>query len=161
MNEFIGRKQADDLRFGIIVARFNELVTKQLLEGAVDGLRHHGADDKRITIVWVPGSFEIPVIAQKMAFSGSYDALICLGAIIQGSTSHADHIANQASTGVAKIALETQIPIIFGILTTDTIEQALERAGKKMKNKGFESAQAAIEMANLVRQLVQGEYAHS
>ncbi|MGA8163524.1 MAG: 6,7-dimethyl-8-ribityllumazine synthase [Waddliaceae bacterium] len=153
MKEYTGRQRAEHLRFGIIVAKFNALITRQLLEGAMDGLHHHGADDNNVTVVWVPGSFEIPLIARKMASSGSYDALVCLGAIIRGSTSHADHIAGQVSSGVARIALETEVPIIFGILTTDTIEQALERAGKKRSNKGFTSAQAAIEMANLIQEL--------
>ncbi len=153
MKEVIGSFQAQGLRFGIIVAHFNELVTRKLLEGAIEGLIRHGADAEQVTTVWVPGSFEIPVVAKKMATSGQYDAIITLGAIIRGSTSHFDYVASQAASGVAHAAQESGIPVIFGVLTTETIEQALERAGTKMGNKGFEAAMAAIETAQVMKSL--------
>lgn len=153
MKEYIGKLQGDNLRIAIVVARFNELITKKLLEGAIEGLTRLGTSENDIAVAWVPGSFEIPVVVKKMASSGNFDAVICLGAIIRGSTSHFDYVAGQASSGIGQISLETGIPTIFGVLTTDTIEQAIERAGTKMGNKGFECAQAAIEMANLLKEL--------
>jgi len=137
----------------VVVSRFNELITRQLLEGARDGLRRHGADEETLSVVWVPGAFEIPPVAQRLARSGAFDAVVCLGAVIRGATPHFDHVANQTAAGIARAAQETGVPVIFGILTTDTIEQAIERAGTKAGNKGFDAAVAAIEMANLLRQL--------
>ena len=138
--------------FGIVVGRFNEFISSKLLGGAIDGLTRHGAEEKNIDVAWVPGSFEIPLIAKKMAESGKYNAVITLGAVIRGATPHFDYVANEASKGVGQVNLQTGVPVIFGILTTDTIEQAVERAGTKAGNKGFDAAMAAIEMANLVEQ---------
>lgn len=153
MKEIIGSFQAQGLKFGIVVAHFNELITRKLYEGAIEALKRHGADVNQSTTVWVPGSFEVPIAAKKLADSGNYDAVITLGAIIKGSTSHFDFVAAQAASGIANVSQVTGVPVIFGILTTDTIEQAIERAGTKMGNKGFEAAQAAIEMANVMREL--------
>jgi 6,7-dimethyl-8-ribityllumazine synthase len=150
---FEGNLIAVGLRVGIIVARFNSLITAQLLEGARDGLIRHGVDENSIDVAWVPGSFEIPVVAKKLAGSGRYDAVICLGAVIRGSTPHFDYVAAEVSKGVAAIAMQTGLPVIFGVLTTDTTEQAIERAGVKAGNKGYDAAVAAIEMANLLRSL--------
>jgi 6,7-dimethyl-8-ribityllumazine synthase len=144
---------AGEMRFGIVVGRFNELIGSRLLEGALDALRRHGADDAKIDVAWVPGSFEIPLIAQKMAASGRYDALICLGAVIRGATPHFDYVANEVSKGIAHVSLASGVPVLFGVLTTDTIEQAVERAGTKAGNKGWDAALAAIEMANLARKI--------
>jgi len=141
------------LRFGIVVSRFNEFVTSRLLAGATDVLRRHGVAEADIDVAWVPGSFEIPLVAQRMAATGRYDAVICLGAVIRGATPHFDYVAGAAATGVAQVGLQTGVPVIFGILTTDTVEQAIERAGTKAGNKGAEAATAAIEMANLLREL--------
>lgn len=140
-------------RFGIVNARFNEFITGKLLEGALDGLRRHEVEDGAIDVAWVPGAFEIPLVAQRMATSGRYDAVICLGAVIRGATPHFDYVAAEVSKGVASISLSSGIPVIFGVLTTDTIEQAIERAGTKAGNKGFEAAMTAIEMANLMAEL--------
>ncbi|ADI38441.1 6,7-dimethyl-8-ribityllumazine synthase [Waddlia chondrophila 2032/99] len=153
MKEIIGSFQAQGLRFGIVAAHFNEMITRKLFDGAVEALKRHGADVALSTAVWVPGSFEIPVAAKKLAESGQYDAIITLGTIIKGSTAHFDYVAAQTASGVANVSQITGVPVIFGILTTETIEQALERAGTKMGNKGFEAAQAAIEMANVMREL--------
>ncbi|MCP4640172.1 MAG: 6,7-dimethyl-8-ribityllumazine synthase [bacterium] len=140
-------------KYGIVVARFNEFIASKLLGGALDGLSRHGVKDEEITVAWTPGSFEIPMVAKKMAQSGNYDAVIALGAVIRGSTPHFDYVAAEASKGVAHAALDTGVPILFGVLTTDTIEQAVERAGTKSGNKGFDSAVGAIEMVNLMEQL--------
>ena len=148
-----GRLDASGLRVGVVVSRFNELITKPLLEGALDCLRRHGAEDDRTTIVWVPGAFEIPPVARRLACSGAFDAVICLGAVIRGATPHFDHVAGQAAAGIARAALDSGVPVIFGVLTTDTIEQAIERAGTKAGNKGADAAFAAIEMANLLKEL--------
>jgi 6,7-dimethyl-8-ribityllumazine synthase len=148
-----GKIEATGLRFGVVVSRFNEMVTRQLLEGARDCLRRHGADEDQLSVAWVPGAWEIPLVAQRLASSGQFDAVICLGAVIRGATAHFDYVAGQAAAGVARASLDTGIPITFGILTTDTVEQALDRAGLKSGNKGFDAAMAAIEMANLVRSL--------
>jgi 6,7-dimethyl-8-ribityllumazine synthase len=153
MKEYIGALQGNGLRVGIIVSRFNELVTKNLLAGAIDGLCRHGVNSEEIAVAWVPGAFEIPVVAQQMAFSGKYDALICLGAVIRGATPHFDYVAGQAAAGIARVAQESAIPVIFEVLTTNTIEEALERAGTKSGNKGFDGAMVAIEMADLLHQL--------
>ena len=141
------------IKIGIVVARFNEFITGKLLSGAVDALKRHGVDEKNIEVVWLPGAFEIPLIASKMAKSGKYDAVICLGAVIRGATSHYDYVCAEVSKGIANVSLNTDIPVMFGVLTTDTIEQAIERAGTKAGNKGFECAEGAIEMVNLSREL--------
>ncbi len=141
------------LRIGIVVSRFNSFITARLLDGALDALYRHDVDEQNVTILWVPGSFEIPIVAKKMATSGKYDAVVCLGAVIRGSTPHFDFIANEAAKGIAQVGLATDVPVIFGVITTDTIEQAIERAGTKMGNKGSEAAVTAIEMVNLYRQL--------
>jgi 6,7-dimethyl-8-ribityllumazine synthase len=144
---------AENLRFGIVVSRFNEFITRKLFEGALDCLLRHGALDEAIEVYWVPGSFEIPLAAKIMAESGRFDAIICLGAIIRGATPHFDYVAAEVSKGIALVSLETKVPTIFGVLTTDTIEQAVERAGTKAGNKGWDAALTAIEMANLKKLL--------
>ena len=141
------------LKFGIVVSRFNEFITNKLLSGAYDALARHDVADADIETAWVPGAFEIPVIARKMAVSGKYDAVICLGAVIRGSTPHFDYVAAEVSKGVAKISLDTGLPVMFGVITADTIEQAIERAGTKAGNKGFDAAVDAIEMANLMKNM--------
>lgn len=148
-----GQLIAEGLRFGIVASRFNEFITGKLLDGAIDALRRHGAKDANIEIAWVPGSFEIPLGAKKMAESGKYDAVICLGALIRGSTPHFDYIASEAAKGITQVGLATGVPTIFGVITTDNIEQAIERAGTKAGNKGFAAAESAIEMANLLRSI--------
>ncbi|TVY04524.1 6,7-dimethyl-8-ribityllumazine synthase [Cohnella terricola] len=139
------------LKYGIVVGRFNEFITSKLLGGALDAFKRHGAEDHEVEIAWVPGAFEIPLIAQKMAESGKYDAVVTLGAVIRGSTPHFDYVCNEVAKGVSAISLKTGVPTIFGVLTTDSIEQAVERAGTKAGNKGWEAASTAIEMANLTR----------
>jgi 6,7-dimethyl-8-ribityllumazine synthase len=151
-----GQLTAQGLRFAIVVSRFNSLVTQRLLEGALDALRRHGADENAITVVYVPGSFEIPLVAKRLAQSGAFDAVICLGCIIRGDTPHFEYVASEAAKGIAQVALETGVPTIFGVVTADTLEQALERAGAKAGNRGFEAAMTAMEMANLMRQLSAG-----
>ena len=153
MKTFEGKLNAKDLKFGIIVGRFNEFISSKLLGGALDALKRHDASEQNIEVAWSPGSFEIPLIAKKMAKSGNYDALICLGAVIRGATPHFDYVSNEVSKGIAQVSLEVQLPISFGVLTTDNIEQAIERAGTKSGNKGFDAAMAAIEMANLLQQM--------
>ena len=148
-----GRLVSEGLRFGIVVSRFNELITSRLLSGALDALRRHGASDDDIEIAWVPGAFEIPLVALKMAECGRFDAVIALGAVIRGQTPHFDYVCSEAAKGVASVSLRTGVPVAFGVLTTDTIEQAVERAGTKAGNKGWEAAMTALEMANLLRQL--------
>ncbi len=142
-------------RFAVVVSRFNEFVTKQLLDGALAAFRRHGVRDDDVDVVWVPGSFEIPVVARRLAGLARHDAIVCLGAVIRGATSHFDYVAGQAAAGVARAALDTGVPVIFGILTTDTVEQAIDRAGAKAGNKGYEAAVAAMEMADLMAQLEQ------
>ncbi len=149
MNKYEGNLNAKGKKFGIVIARFNDFITRNLLDGALDALRRHGADEKDISIAWVPGSFEIPYVAKKITTINKFDAVICLGAVIRGDTPHFDLIANELSKGIAGVSLETGIPVIFGVITADTLEQALERAGTKAGNKGFDSAVNAIEMANL------------
>jgi len=141
------------LKFGVVVSRFNEFFSQKLLEGSEDALRRHGVAETDIAVAWTPGSFEIPLIAQKMAASKQYDAVICLGAVIRGATPHFDHIAAEVTKGIAKINLDTGVPVIYGVITTDTLEQAVERSGSKDGNKGFDAAVSAIEMANLVKTL--------
>ena len=153
MKTIEGKLDAKGLKFGIVIARFNEFISGKLLTGCIDGLRRHGADDDNLEVVWSPGAFEIPLLARKMAASKKYDAVICLGAVIRGSTPHFDYVAAEVSKGVAHVGLETGVPVIFGVLTTDNIEQAIERAGTKSGNKGFDAALAAIEMANLMKQI--------
>ena len=141
------------LKIAIVASRFNEFITSKLIGGARDGLLRHGTDDDDITLAWVPGAFEIPSAAKKLAESGAFDAVICLGAVIRGATSHYDYVCAEVSKGIAQIALATGVPVIFGVLTTENIEQAIERAGTKSGNKGFECAEDAIEMANLFREI--------
>jgi 6,7-dimethyl-8-ribityllumazine synthase len=148
-----GKLIAQGMKFGIVVSRFNEFITTKLLDGAIDTLTRHGADDGKIDIAWVPGTFEIPVIAKKMASSGKYDAVICIGALIRGATPHFDYIAAEVSKGIAQVGLDTGVPTIFGVITADNIEQAIERAGTKSGNKGSAAAAAAIEMASLLSTL--------
>src|SRR5664279_2353254 len=148
---FEGKLDAKGLKFGIIVSRFNSFISERLLEGAVDALVRHGGDDKNIHVARVPGAFEMPLVAKRLAESGKYDAVICLGAVIRGSTPHFDYVAGEAAKGIAKISLDTGVPVVFGVLTTDTIEQAIERAGTKAGNKGWSSAATALEMANLAK----------
>jgi len=146
-----GQLTAKGLRFGIVAGRFNEFITSKLLAGAMDALKRHGAEDSEIEVAWVPGSFEIPLVAQKMAQSKKYDAVICLSAVVRGGTPHSEYIATELTKGIAKVALETGLPVIYGVITADTLEQAIERAGTKMGNKGFQAAESAIEMANLLK----------
>jgi 6,7-dimethyl-8-ribityllumazine synthase len=148
-----GNLTAKGFAFGIVTSRFNDFITARLLDGALDALRRHGADEDKITVARVPGSFEIPLVAKKLAASRQYDAVICLGTVIRGATPHFEYIASEVAKGVAMAGLETGVPIAFGVLTTDSIEQAVERAGTKAGNKGFDAACAAIEMANLLREL--------
>lgn len=148
-----GKLSAEGLKFGIVVGRFNSLITEKLLEGAIDCIIRHGGSKENIDVVKVPGSFEIPLVAKKLAKSGKYDAVICLGAVIRGSTPHFDYVASEVTKGIAQVSLETEVPISYGILTTDTIEQAVERAGTKMGNKGFDAAMVAIEMANVLKSI--------
>ncbi len=144
---------AAGLKFGIIVSRFNDFVTDKLLEGALDGLKRHGGEEKNIDVVRVPGSFEIPLLASKMAASGKYDAIVCLGAVIKGETAHFEYISGEVTRGIGHAMMEHQIPIAFGVLTTYTVEQAMERAGKELDNKGFEAALTAIEMVRLCKEI--------
>ena len=153
MKTFEGKLDARGLKFGIVIARFNEFISGKLLSGCLDGLRRHGADEENIDVIWSPGSFEIPLLAKKMASGKKYDAVICLGAVIRGATPHFDYVAAEVSKGVAQVGLETGLPVIFGVLTTDNLEQAIERAGTKGGNKGFDAALAAIEMANLMKDM--------
>ena len=153
MKIFEGNLVSQDIKVGIVCARFNEFIVSKLLSGCEDALLRHGVDAADISVAWVPGAFEIPLITSKMAKSGKYDAVIALGAVIRGSTSHYDYVCNEVSKGIAAVALESDIPVMFGVLTTDTIEQAIERAGTKAGNKGSECAQGAIEMVNLIRAL--------
>jgi len=148
-----GKLLAEGLKFNIIVGRFNEFIGGKLLEGAKDALIRHGADANHIDITWVPGAFEIPLIAKKIAKTNKYDAVICLGAVIRGTTPHFDYVSSEVTKGVAHVSLESEVPVIFGVLTTDSIEQAIERAGTKAGNKGFDAAMTAIEMANLIKQI--------
>jgi len=148
-----GKLLAEGQRIGIVAGRFNEFITGKLLGGAVDAFVRHGGEEQNITVAWVPGAFEIPLTAQKMVESGKYDAVVCLGAVIRGATPHFDMVANEATKGVAQVGLRTGVPVIFGIMTTDSIEQAVERAGTKAGNKGFEAVTTAIEMINLMKQI--------
>jgi len=153
MTEYMGQLRGDGLRVAIAAGRFNDFITERLLAGARDGLVRHGVDESSITVAWAPGAFELPLVAQRLATSGEYDAVICLGAVIRGATGHYEHVAGQCAAGIERVQLDTGVPVVFGVLTTETVEQAIERAGTKAGNKGFESAMAAIEMADLLRQL--------
>ncbi len=148
-----GKLLGQEIKVGVIVGRFNEFISGKLLEGALDGLKRHGVQEEDITTAWVPGSFEIPLAAQKMAKSGKYDGIICLGAVIRGETPHFDYVSAEVTKGVAKVGLDTELPVIFGVLTTDTIEQAISRAGTKAGNKGFDAAMTLIEMVNLLKEI--------
>lgn len=151
MKTFEGKLISEGLKFAIVVGRFNEFIGSKLLSGAIDGLERHGSKEEDIEIIWVPGAFEIPLVAKKLAKSKKYDAVICLGAVIRGSTPHFDYVSSEVSKGIATTSLDTEIPIIFGVLTTDNIEQAIERAGTKSGNKGYDAAITAIEMSNLLK----------
>ena len=148
-----GKLKAEGFRFAIIVSRFNDFICSRLVEGAMDALMRHGAAEKNVVLVKVPGAFEMPLVAKKLAESSKYDVVICLGAVIRGATPHFDYVAAEVSKGIATVALDSNIPITFGVLTTDTLEQAIERAGSKSGNKGYEAAMASIEMANLFKEL--------
>lgn len=153
MRIFEGKLVAKDIKVGIVAARFNEFITSKLLSGALDGLKRHDVNEESISIAWVPGAFEIPLIASKMAKSGTYDAIICLGAVIRGNTTHYDYVCAEVSKGIATVSLSSDIPVMFGILTTESIEQAIERAGTKAGNKGFDCAVGAIELVNLIAEI--------
>ncbi|OCL27923.1 6,7-dimethyl-8-ribityllumazine synthase [Orenia metallireducens] len=156
MNNFAksyeGKLVGTGLKFGIIVGRFNEFISSRLLSGALDALQRHGVKEEDIEVAWVPGAFEVPLVAKRMANTNKYDAIICLGAVIRGATPHFDYVCAEASKGIAKVSLDSGLPVMFGIITTDTIEQAIERAGTKAGNKGWEAAVGALEMANLMNQ---------
>lgn len=153
MRTFEGKLVSKEIRVGIVAARFNEFITSKLLGGAMDGLLRHDVKEENIDVAWVPGAFEIPLIAQKMAKSGKYDAVICLGAVIRGATSHYDYVCNEVSKGIAQVSLASEIPVMFGVVTTENIEQAIERAGTKAGNKGYDCAVSAIEMVNLIQEI--------
>ena len=153
MTTFSGQRRGEGLRVALVCSRFNELVTERLMAGATDGLLRHGVDEASVTVAWVPGAFELPLAAARLAASGEVDAVVCLGAVIRGATAHFDYVAGQCAAGVMRAQLDAGIPVIFGVLTTETVEQALDRAGGKSGNKGFDAAAAAIEMADLLRQL--------
>jgi 6,7-dimethyl-8-ribityllumazine synthase len=148
-----GKLVAKDFKFALIISRFNDFIVRKLMEGAMDALLRHGAEDKNIALIKVPGAFEIPLVAKKLAKSGKYDAIICLGAVIRGATPHFEYVAAEVSKGIAMVNLETEVPISFGVLTTDNIEQAIERAGSKSGNKGWDAAVSAIEMVNLIKEI--------
>ncbi len=152
MKTFEGKLVSENIRIGIVAARFNEFITSKLLNGAIDALTRHEVKEEDIELAWVPGAFEIPLLAAKMAKSGRYDAIICLGAVIRGSTTHYDYVCSEVSKGIANVSLSNDIPVMFGVLTTENIEQAIERAGTKAGNKGFDCAVGAIEMVNLIRE---------
>ena len=153
MKTYEGKLVSKDIRIGIVAARFNEFITSKLLGGAVDALVRHEVKEDHIEVAWVPGAFEIPLIASKMAKSNKYDAILCLGAVIRGSTTHYDYVCSEVSKGIANVSLNSDIPVMFGVLTTENIEQAIERAGTKAGNKGFDCAVGAIEMVNLIREI--------
>lgn len=153
MKVFEGNVVSENIRVGIVAARFNEFIVSKLVGGALDGLKRHGVQENDVDVAWVPGAFEIPLIAKKMANSGKYDAVICVGAVIRGSTTHYDYVCNEVSKGIANVSLSSDIPVMFGVITTENIEQAIERAGSKAGNKGYECALGAIEMVNLIREI--------
>lgn len=151
MKVYEGNLIAEGLKFAIVISRFNEFIGTKLLDGALDSLKRHGAKDEDVHVAWTPGAFEVPLVAKKLADGGQYDAVICLGAVIKGSTPHFDYVAGEVAKGIAKVSLDSGVPVIFGVLTTDDIEQAIERAGTKSGNKGWQAAVSAIEMANLIK----------
>ena len=151
IKQFEGHLSAKGFRFGLIVGRFNEFISSKLLSGALDALKRHEAQDDHVEVYWVPGAFEVPLVAKKLASSGRFDAIICIGAVIRGGTPHFEYVAAEVSKGIAHVSLETQIPVMFGIITSDTLEQAIERAGTKAGNKGWDAAIGAIEMVNLLK----------
>jgi 6,7-dimethyl-8-ribityllumazine synthase len=153
MTTFEGKLNGKGMKFALVVGRFNELISSRLYEGALDCLRRHDVDDGDVDVAWVPGAFEMPLVAKRLAAAGGYDAVVCLGAVIRGGTPHFDYVAGEAAKGIAKVSLDTGVPVVFGVLTTDTIEQAVERAGTKGGNKGWAAASTALEMANLQRAL--------
>jgi 6,7-dimethyl-8-ribityllumazine synthase len=153
MTTFEGKLNGKGMKFALVVGRFNELISSRLYEGALDCLRRHDVDDADVDVAWVPGAFEMPLVAKRLAATGGYDAVVCLGAVIRGGTPHFDYVAGEAAKGIAKVSLDTGVPVVFGVLTTDTIEQAVERAGTKAGNKGWAAASTALEMANLQRTL--------
>ena len=153
MKIYEGKLVSKDIKIGIVAARFNEFITSKLLGGAVDALKRHDVDEDNIEVAWVPGAFEIPLIASKMAKSNKYDAIICLGAVIRGNTTHYDYVCSEVSKGIAHVSLDSDIPVMFGVITTENIEQAIERAGTKSGNKGFDCAVGAIEMVNLIKEI--------
>lgn len=153
MKVYEGNINGRGLKFAIVVARFNEFITSKLLGGALDALKRHETPEENISVAWVPGAFEIPLVAKKMASTGKYDAIICLGAVIRGATTHYDYVCNEVSKGVAQVGLQSGVPVIFGVVTTENIQQAVERAGTKSGNKGFDAAVSAMEMANLLKNL--------
>ena len=153
MKTLEGQLKADNLKFGIVVGRFNEFISSKLLSGSIDCLVRHGADNEDITVAWVPGAFEIPLVAKKMAATGKYDAIICLGAVIRGATPHFDYVCAEVSKGIASVSMQYETPVSFGVLNTENIEQAVERAGTKAGNKGVDAAMAAIEMADLLKNI--------
>lgn len=153
MNTLEGNLIAEGMKIAIVASRFNEIITNKLLGGAIDSFVRHGGNENDITVAWVPGAFEIPLIAKKMAASKKYDAVVCLGAVIRGATPHFDLVANETTKGIAAVGLQSEVPVVFGVLTTDNIEQAVERAGSKAGNKGFEAATTAIEMHNLIKKI--------
>ena len=153
MNTLEGNLIAEGMKIAIVASRFNEIITNKLLGGAIDSFVRHGGNENDITVAWVPGAFEIPLISKKMAASKKYDAVVCLGAVIRGATPHFDMVANETTKGIAAVGLQSEVPVVFGVLTTDNIEQAVERAGSKAGNKGFEAATTAIEMHNLIKKI--------
>lgn len=153
MKTIEGKLEAKGMKFAIVISRFNEFISSKLLSGCIDGLERHGADEKNIDVIWTPGAFEIPLVAKKAATARKYDAVICLGAVIRGATPHFDYVAAEVSKGIAAVGLDSSVPVIFGVLTTDSLDQAIERAGTKGGNKGFDAAMGAIEMVNLLRQI--------
>ena len=153
MNLLEGKLLAEGQRIGIVAARFNEFITSKLIGGALDAFKRHGGNEADVDLAWVPGAFEIPLVAKRMASTGKYDAVVCLGAVIRGATPHFDMVANEATKGIANVGLQSGVPVIFGVLTTDSIEQAVERAGTKAGNKGYDAMTTAIEMVNLLKQI--------
>ena len=153
MNIYEGKLIPEDIKIGIVASRFNEFIVSKLIGGADDALRRHNVKDENVDLAWVPGAFEIPLVASKMAQSGKYDAVICLGAVIRGSTDHYEYVANEVTKGIAAVSLKTGVPVMFGVLTCDNLEQAIERAGSKVGNKGFEAAVSAIEIINVIKSL--------
>ncbi len=153
MKVFEGNVVSENIRVGIVAARFNEFIVSKLVGGALDGLKRHGVNEEDVDVAWVPGAFEIPLIAKKMANSGKYDAVICVGAVIRGSTTHYDYVCSEVSKGIAAVSMNSDIPVMFGVITTENIEQAIERAGSKAGNKGYDCALGAIEMVNLIREI--------